>query len=157
MWNKLLIIGLLCVSLGLGQRKGGGGGGDMGEGNLMPAGTPTRLDTIATIFNLNKDQKKAVKTILEEGAKEAAPLRDQISKSRIAVGDAVAGKKGDDDIKQSVKASGELSARLTQLEVKTFARIFASLDETQKTDRQSISRVFGMMNGIYHTKSWNEQ
>lgn len=89
MLKNLLVTGLLCASLGLAQGgKGGGksgGGGDMGAETPMAA-SATKFDDIANTLNLNKEQKKAVKTILDEGAKEAAPLRDQVSKSRVAVG-----------------------------------------------------------------------
>jgi len=117
----------------------------------------TKFDTIATTLGLSKDQKKAVKTILEEGAKEAAPLRDQIGKSRIAVGDAIVARKSDDEIKQTATTSSGLSAQLSQLELQAFAKIFASLDDTQKANRQGLGRVLGLMNGIYRNKNWNEE
>lgn len=158
MVKKLLVIGLLGASLALAQRGGGGGGGGQGGGAPMGMGmaAPSKLDTIATTLDLNKDQKKALKTILDEGAKEATPLRDQISKSRIAVGDAVQAKKSDDEIKQAAKASSDLSTQMTQLELRTFAKIIATLDDTQKANRAGMGRVLVLMTNIYATKNWNE-
>lgn len=155
MLNKLLVIGLLCASAGLAQRSGRGGG-DAGGMPQMGA-TQNKLDAIATAFNLTKDQKKTVKTILDDGAKEAAPLRDQITKSRIAVGEAVEAKKSDDEVRQAAKTSAELSAQLSQIELQTFAKIFAALDESQKTNRPALDHVLSLMNGIYRNKNWNEE
>jgi len=122
----------------------------------MSAAAPTKLDRIATTLNLNKDQKKTLKTILDEGAKEAAPLRDQISKSRIVVGEAITAKKNEDELKQVAKASSDLSVQLTQLELNTFNKIFGLLDDTQKKDQQALGRTFVLMTDIFHGKNWNE-
>src|ERR1017187_7614513 len=105
MLKRLLVAGLLCASVGLAQGKGGGknSGGDMGPTMVGPQ-VATKFDSIATTLSLNKDQKKAVKTILDDGAKEAAPLRDQLSKARVAIADAIQAKKSDDEIAQGVNA-----------------------------------------------------
>jgi hypothetical protein len=160
MLKNLLVTGLLCASLGLAQGgKGGGksgGGGDMGAETPMAA-SATKFDDIANTLNLNKEQKKAVKTILDEGAKEAAPLRDQVSKSRVAVGEAIDAQKSEEELKQVAKTSSDLAVQLSQLELKTFAKIFAALDDTQKKDTRAVGHVFFVMNDIYHNKNWNEE
>ena len=158
MLKKILVGGLLCASLALAQGRGGnknGGGDNMGA--PMRGGVATRFDNIANALNLDKDQKKTVRTILDDGAKEAAPIRDQIGKSRIAVGEAVAANKSEEDLKQVARTTSDLAAQLTQLELKTFAKIFAALDDTQKKDTRSLGRVFVAMNNIYHSKNWNEE
>jgi hypothetical protein len=155
MLKNLLVIGLLCASLGLAQR-GNRGGGDTSGAPVAMGGATSKLDNIAITLNLNKDQKKAVKGILDDGAKEAAPLRDQISKSRVAVGEAVGAKKSDDEIKQAVKASADLSVQLTHLELQAFAKIIATLDDSQKANRQGMGRVLVLMTNIFATKNWNE-
>ena len=168
MLKKLMISGLLCAGLvfvislplTVSAQKGGGGGGRGGGGmggDMGPAAAPTKFDNIASSLSLNKDQKKAVKTILDDGAKEAAPLRDQISKSRIAVGEAIDGKKSDEELKQVAKTSSDLSAPLTQIEVQTFYKIFATLDDTQKKDMRALGHVLFLMNDIYRVKNWNEE
>lgn len=159
MLNKLLAAGLVFASLGLAQRGGGGGrnGGDMGGGTAPMMAAQSKFDTISTALALDKEQKKTVRTILDEGAKEAAPLRDQISKSRIAVGEAVLAKKSDDEIKQAAAASSALSVQMAKLEIDTFAKIYAALDDEQKANRQALGRVLGLMNGIYRNKNWNEE
>jgi Spy/CpxP family protein refolding chaperone len=158
MVKKILVAGLLCASLALAQGKRGSSsnGGDMGSmgGGPMAA---NRFDDISSALNLTKDQKKAVRTILDDGAKEAAPLRDQISKSRVAVGEAITAKKSEDELKQVAKTSSDLAVQLSQLEIKTFAKIFASLDDTQKKDMRGLGRALSLMNDIYHNKNWTEE
>jgi hypothetical protein len=46
---------------------------------------------------------------------------------------------------------------LTLLELKTFAKVFGALDDTQKKDMRSVGRVLLLMNGMYHNKNWNEE
>lgn len=158
MFKKLFIIGLAFATISLAQKGGGGnkGGSTDPSGGFGPAAAPTRLDNIAMTLNLNKDQKKAVKTILDDGAKEAAPLREQISKSRVAVGEAIESKKSDEELKDVAHTSSDLSTKLTQLELNTFAKVFAALDDTQKKNMQALGHVLVLMNNIYHTKNWNE-
>ena len=127
----------------------------MGGGGGMPMGAPSRWDNISNILNLTKDQKKTVKAILDDGCKEAQPLRDQLSKSRLAVADAIQNKKSDDELKQAVAAAGEASAQLSEAELKAFAKIVNSLDETQKANTGSLQSAFRMFRDIFHTKNWN--
>jgi hypothetical protein len=158
MLKRLLVAGLLCASVALAQGgygKKGGGGGDMGP-QMAPPST-NRFDNIAGALNLNKDQKKAVRTIFEDGAKEAAPVRDQMSKSRIAVGEAITANKSEDDLKQIAKTSSDLAAQLSQIEIKVFAKMFAALDDGQKKDMRSLGRALTLINGMYHVKNWNEE
>src|ERR1700733_8903731 len=123
MMKKLLIAGLLCASLALAQGKSGKGGGGNGMGTPSTGGPPTKFDQISAILNLSKDQKKTVKTILDDGAREAAPLREQISKSRMVVGEAIGANKSEDELKQVAKSSSDLTAQLTDIEIQTFAKV----------------------------------
>jgi hypothetical protein len=157
MVKNLIVVGLLSATLVLAQGGGGKKGGGSGAGTPNPGpSTPSKFETIATILNLNKDQKKTVRTILDDGAKAATPLRDQLSKSRIVVGEAIAANKGEDELKQIARTSSDLAAQLSELEVSTFGKIFGTLDDSQKKDTRSLSRVLVLMNGLYRNKNWNE-
>ena len=168
MFYKLIFTGVLATTLVLAQGRGGGGGGGMGggdssggmgsvsgmgsgEGIQMPRVT-TRLDRISEALKLNKDQKKEVKSILDAGQKEAAPIRDQISKSRLAIGEAVQGGKSDDDLKPLVNAQGALEAQMANIELSAFAKIYKLLDKEQMPQTRG---VFPMMRGIFDGKNWN--
>jgi Spy/CpxP family protein refolding chaperone len=156
MLRRLLVAGLLSAILAWPQGKRGpaNGNGDMGA----PVGPPaqTRFDNIANTLNLTKDQRKTVRTILEDGAREATPLREQIGKSRITVGEAIAAGKSEEELKQVARSSSDLAAQLTELELKTFAKVFAVLEDFQKKDPQTLGRALLLMNNMYHSKNWDE-
>jgi hypothetical protein len=157
MFYRLLLIGVLAASCGLAQGKKGGGGGMGGDsGSPMPMAMPNKFDTICNTLNLTKDQKKTVKTMLDDGAKEATPLREQLSKTRIVVADAIQNKKNDDELHSVEAASAAVAAQMTQLEMKTFAKLYSSLDDNQKANKNAVARVFQIMTGIFREKNWNE-
>ena len=157
MLRKLLVVGLALAGIGFAQGgKGGNRGGDSSAGVTMPTPSAGKFDTIGSALNLNKDQKKAVKTILDDAAKEAAPLRDQLSKARVAIADAIQAKKSDDEIAQGVNAYAALATRMSALEIDTFAKIYAGLDETQKANKNGVGAVFAMMKNLFATRNWNE-
>jgi imidazolonepropionase-like amidohydrolase len=155
MLRKLFVIGFILSSIAFAQGKKGGGGGDS-NGPPMSAAAPNKFDTICNALNLNKDQKKAVKTMLDDAAKEAAPLRDQMSKGRIAIADAIQAKKSDDEVTQGVNAYAALATQMSSLEINTFAKIYAGLDETQKANKSGVGMVFNLMKNLFATKNWNE-
>ena len=157
MFQKLLVVGLVLASAGFAQRGGGGGrgGGDTDIPSLG-GGPASKFDRIGAALNLNKEQKKSVKTVLEDAAKEATPLRDQLLKARIAIADAIQSKKSEDEITQGVNAYAALATQMSALEINTFAKIYAGLDETQKANKSGVSTVYAMMKNLFATKNWNE-
>ena len=157
---KILAAGLLCAGVGMAQGGYGGRGRGGGGGDLSPRsggmGPSNRFEMIANVLNLSNEQKKSVRAILDDGAKQAVPIRDQMTKSRIAVGEAIAAHKSEDELKQVAKTSSDLDARLSELEIKAFAKTFAALDDTQKKDMQALGRALFLMNGMYHIRNWTE-
>ncbi len=170
---KLLLAGLFAAALAFGQPGGGGGmgGGDMGgmgggggrgnrgggdmnggEGNIPMPRVVSRMDQISEILKLNKDQKKEVKNILDEGQKEAAPVRDQLSKSDLAIGEAVQGAKSDDDLKPLATSRAALQSQMAGIELSAFAKIYKVLEKDQQ---QQTRILFSMMKGIFSGKNWN--
>jgi len=140
------------------QRGGGGMGGGMGSNRGMQGeGMPqqmsrSRLDIFSQALNLNKDQKKDVKTTLDDAQKEAAPLRDQISEARQQIADTIQGGKNSDEINRAVNNCAALQTQMTAIEMKAFAKIFKLLD----ADQQKNARVaFQLMPGIFMGKDWN--
>ena len=157
MLRKLLVVGLVLAGVGFAQgEKGGGRGADPSAGIMMPTPSASKFDTIGSALNLNKEQKKAVKTLLDDAAKEATPFRDQLSKARIAIADAIQAKKSGDEITQAVNTYAALATQMSALEINIFARIYAGLDETQKTNKTGVNTVFAMMKNLFATKNWNE-
>jgi len=167
MFCKLLLTGIFVTTFVFAQARGGGGmGGDMGEGGAgggrggsmdlpsVGAGRPSRLDQLTQTLKLNKDQKKEVKSILDEAQKEATPVREQMAKSRAAIGDAIQGGKSQDEINQLVSSEAALESQMAGIELGAFAKIFKGLDKDQQANTRS---VFQMMKGMFNGKNWNTE
>jgi len=114
---------------------------------------PNRLDMMESTLKLNKDQKKQVKSIMDEGQKEAVPVRDQIAKGEADLGDAIFEGKRQEEIDKGTNTLGTLQAQMAGIEMKAFARIYQTLDKEQQPN---AGRVFFMMQGIFKGKNWTE-
>jgi len=152
---KLLFCGALLTAPSFAQRGSKGGGQTPGE-EAMVAPAPSKFDRIASVLNLNKDQKKPVKAMLDEAQKEAMPLREQMTRSRIQIGDAVAAAKSQDEINQAVNEYAALDGKMAVIEMRTFAKILNSLDEQQRANRQAVGALFGAIHGLFMGKNWND-
>jgi hypothetical protein len=146
---RLFAMGLAAAALASAQRSGRSqGGNDM----PMEMSEPTRMDRISAMLDLNKDQKKQVRGILDDAQKEAAPLRDELAKRSADVGDLAAGGKSGDDLKPALDAYAQAEAKMAAIEMQAFAKIYQALDK----DQQPKSRpVFRMMTGIFNGKNWD--
>jgi hypothetical protein len=159
MLKKILLTGLLVAAVALGQRGGGGGSGGKGGESMGGMGggggfaRVDRLDTLSTMMKLTKDQKKMVKATLDEGQKEAAPVRDQLAKTRKAIAEAVVAG-GQDGLAAAVNSHAAAEAQMVTIELKAFAKIYPTLDkEQQQGARDFYSRI---LPGMFKGKSWNE-
>ncbi|MGA2770751.1 MAG: hypothetical protein ABSG26_08050 [Bryobacteraceae bacterium] len=153
MFFRFLLAGILAATLASAQRGGGGRGGGAG-GPVMPMNSsPDKLAILTDDLKLNKDQKKLVKTVLDEGQKEAAPLRDEAVKSRQAIGEAVSAGKSQDEIDKLVKSQADIESQMAGVEMRAFVKIYKELDKQQQSSAQIL---FQMMNGIFKGKNWNE-
>jgi hypothetical protein len=152
MFCRLLLAGILAASLASAQR--GGGGKNSSSGSMMPMNTqPDKLAMITDALKLNKDQKKLVKTVLDDGQKEAAPLRDEAIKSRQAIGEAILAGTSQAEIDQLVKSQAAIDSQMTGVEMRAFVKIYQGLDADQQPRAQVL---FQTMNGIFKNKNWNE-
>ena len=170
MFYKFLIAGAFATALVMAQGRGGGGGGDMGEmggsgggggrGGDMGAGgggmqmpkMVSRMDQLTETLKLNKDQKKEVKSILEEAQKGANPVREQLLKSQLAIGEAIQGSKSEDELKPLINAEAQLESQMAGIELGAFVKIYKLLEKEQLPQTRS---VFPMMKGFFSSKNWN--
>ena len=155
MLTRILLAGLLASTLVFAQR-GGGGGGSRGGGLGIPSmgfGGGTRLDRMSEALKLSKDQKKDVKAAMDDAQKEATPIHDQITKSRLAIAEAIAAGKSQEEIDKAVHSEAELDTQMTSLELHTFAKVIAFLEIEQK--QRGVPFVFAMMKGAFLGKNWN--
>jgi hypothetical protein len=153
MITKLLLVGLLTVALLPAQRGGGGGRGGGEGGGAGAPGTPSRIDMIENMLKLNHEQKRDIKSTLDQGQKDAAPLRDQIAKSELEIGEAVSAGNPQPDIDKAINNFATLEAQMATIEMKAFAKIYHTLDKEQQG---RAAPVFFMMQGVFKTKNWND-
>ena len=134
---------------GLGGRMPGGRNGGQQPGGGQPRGDSTRPVTVeerekkqfeefARDLSLNSSQKKKVKTILEDARVSAESVQSEISNAREAVVRAVRDGKGDEDLDKLTDEQGKVYARLAAIEAMAFRRIFAVLDDSQKTRAEDV-------------------
>jgi hypothetical protein len=134
------------------QRRGGGGASAPEFGGYQQ----TRLETLTAAFGLSKDQKKALKTLLDDAHKNAASNRDGLVNAHAAIGAAIAGGKSQTEIDAAVKAYGEQAAAMAALEMKTLAQLLEQLDPPQRTNGAAIRSAFFLMRGIFlDAKKWD--
>jgi Spy/CpxP family protein refolding chaperone len=150
-WTAALAAAMAAT---LSAQRGGGGSRNSGMGDNMPTpqSRPSRMDMLERVLSLNKDQRKEVRNIMDEGQKAAAPLREQMVKGRAEVAAAVQSGKAE-SVDQAVKSYGELQSKMAAIELKAFAQIYKALD----SDQQAKTRdVFPMMSGVFNGKNWME-
>ena len=117
----------------------------------------SRLDALEQDFTLTKDQKKAIKTLLDGAHKNAAPVRDGLTKTRTAVAAAIQGGKGQAEIDAAVNAYGEQAAAMTTIEVKALADVMKALTPEQRAKNAAVSSAFFMMRGAFlDNKKWDD-
>ena len=171
MFSRLLLTAILATTLASAQRGGAGGGdtgGDMGGGmggsggrggdtggmNGMGDGMgmntrphkQSKLEMFADRLKLSKEQKPEVESILQDGAKEAAPLRSQLLQGREALVSAVLAGKTGADLDEVVKGYSVLEAKMTVIEAKTFSKVCAMLKPNQQAKAAS---AFEFLDGVF--------
>jgi hypothetical protein len=151
MLRRILFLSLAMAALTFAQGKKGGGRGNQSDIPLM-TGSVTKLDQFTQILKLDKDEKKQVKTIMDDAQKDAAPVRDQMEKGRVKMAEAVAAGK-QEDIDAAVKTYAVSETQMAGIEMNAFAKIFQALDKEQQS---KSPQIFGMFAGIFKNKNWNE-
>jgi len=133
-----------------GGRGGGTSGGEFGGFQL------TRLETLAAQFQLNKEQKKAVKALLDDAHQGAAATRDGLISAHAAIGAAIAANKSQAEIDVAVKQYGQHAAAMTALEMKALAQMLQQLEPEQRSNGAAIRSAFFLMRGIFlDAKKWD--
>ncbi len=151
MMKRILFLTLVAAAMAFAQGKKGGGGNN-GPQMPMASGGPNKMEQFTQILKLDKDEKKQVKSIMDEAQKEAAPLRDQMEKGRLALAQAAASGK-QEDITAAAKSYGASESQMAGIEMNAFAKIYQALDKDQQAKSPS---VFGMFPGIFKNKNWSE-
>jgi hypothetical protein len=157
---RLLLTAVLAAGFASAQRGGGGGGmggdeggggGGGGRGGDMGAAMPqvrrlTKTEMLFDKLKLNKDQKEAAQAILSAAMEKAAPARDQLSKGRIVIANAITGKSSEEDIKNLLGQYTAVGATMTGIEAETFGKLFALLKPNQQS---KAPQAFELMAGMF--------
>jgi hypothetical protein len=148
-----VLLTLAIVGPAAAQRGGGGGGGA-----APPSGSFTlgRLGLIEQAFVLKKEQTKQVKTVLDEASRSAAPVREQLAKTRAAIADAIHAKKPQADIDAAVTAYAAQASAMAGIEMKAMAKVMDSLEKEQRANTSAVSQLFFWMRGAFLEKSWDD-
>jgi Spy/CpxP family protein refolding chaperone len=153
MSGRLLIAALALVALATtdmaaqGRRGGGGGRGPVVENRA-------RMDTLSVAFDLDKDQKKTIKTALDEAYKGAAPIRAELKKTRAALGVAAIGT-DPAAIDAAAKAYAAQVTAMTAAEMKAFAEVLKPLSPEQKA-KGTVQAFFLMRTIFLDDKKWDD-
>ena len=153
MFLKLSVLGILAASLVPAQWGGAphGGGDDLSPRREGPS--QTRMDRITAMLALEPDQRKQVKTILDDGQKEAAPVRDQLVAAQSDMAESIQAGKGQDEIGKTVDAYAALDTEMTLIELRSLSKISQALHQEQQA---KLGSLFWMMRGIFKSKNWND-
>lgn len=159
MIRRIVFVGVMAAAVAVtAAAQGHGGGGGRGGSRMddsipgMGAQRINRMDLLERMLTLNKDQRKEVRNIMDAGQKDAAPLRDQMTKARAEVAAAVESGKPD-AVDQAVKSYAGLETKMAAIEMKAFAEIYKLLDADQQ---QKTAPAFQMMHGVFGGKNWTE-
>ncbi|HUK16568.1 MAG TPA: hypothetical protein VLW65_09140 [Bryobacteraceae bacterium] len=123
---------------GMGGRGGGGmnaggmEGGGMGGGMRMQQQRQSPFDLFAEKLKLNKDQKTESLTILQDAAKEIAPIQQQLQQARQNLAGALISGQTGDQVDQLLKAYAPLASQTAAIEAKAFAKICKMLKPNQE-------------------------
>jgi Spy/CpxP family protein refolding chaperone len=155
---EALSVALVMLALGSilsAQRRGGGR--SSGEADGAEVYPPTRMQILEADFHLKKDQKKAVKTIMDEAHKSAAPIREGLISARATIAAAIEGNKSQAEIDAAVNQYAIHAAAMAALEMKALAQVVQVLDDEQRANAAGIRSAFFLMRGMFlDNKRWDD-
>lgn len=117
----------------------------------------TRLNILESAFKLNKSQKKAVKTILDDAHRNAASVRESLTRTHAAIAEAIESSKGQDVVDAAVNQYALQAAAMTAVEMQALAQILQALDQEQRANGAGVRSAFFLMRGIFlDNKRWDD-
>jgi len=156
--NRVVVVASLAATLAVtgtavvrAQGRGGrGGGGFSGPSTDVRS----RMEILTDTFQLDKDQRKAMKATLDEAYKEGAPIRAALKKAREGLFLAV--KNGQQaELDKAVDEYAAQATAMTDLEMRTLAHILSPLRAEQRA--QGTMGAFYLMRSMFlDDKKWDE-
>ena len=146
----LAVVAVLAVVPLVAQR----GGGARGGGGGMPMPT-TRLGMLTMALALSDQQKKDIKKTLDDDFKAAAPLREALTKTRLALGQAVQTTKTPGELDDATTRYAEQASAMAQAEIKAIAKVLKLLTEDQRANEAAMRWMVSMSRGMLADKKWD--
>jgi Spy/CpxP family protein refolding chaperone len=133
-------------------------GAQRGGANIRSIVAPqSRLIAMEKSFELTKEQKNAVKLLMDTAHKDAAPIREGLTRTHAALGAAVQAGKDQAEIDAAAKAYAEQAAAMAAAEMKAMAAVMKQLTEAQRAMSPAISATFFNMRGAFlDNKKWDD-
>jgi Spy/CpxP family protein refolding chaperone len=154
MVTRLLCAAVLAAAMASAQRGGRPGGEEVGSDiPLLPSRPPNRIEMLSDGLKLKRDQQKQLRSVLDEAQKQAAPVRDRMTKSRLEIVSTIQAGQNQQELDRAVKGYAALEAQMARIEMQAFATIYAGLEPEQ---RKSAGMLFRMMPGLFKGRHWNE-
>jgi len=141
----------MLATTGLSAQRGGGGA----PGGGRAAQAATRLDILTAAFSLQDEQKKQVKSILDDGYKAAEPLRDALTKTRAVLAKAVQNEKDQAAIDAATTAYAKNATAMAQAEVKAVAEVLKALTPQQRGNQTAVQSFVYVSRGMFYGKKWD--
>jgi Heavy-metal resistance len=151
-WIVGLLITLASVAPAAAQGRGGSGGGGTTPAGAFERG---RLGMLEDAFVLKKEQTKQIKTILDDAAKSAAPVREQLAKTRAAIADAIHARKPQPEIDAAVNTYAAQASAMMAIEMKAMANVMQSLETEQRANTGAVSTLFFLMRAAFLESKWD--
>lgn len=152
----ILAVGIIVTMVAASADAQRGSGGGM-SGAQVGGFQLTRLETLTSDFQLTKDQKKAIKALLDDAHKNAAATRDALLNAHAAIGAAITDNKSQAEIDAAVKDYGQQAAAMATLEMKALAQLMQQLVPAQRGNQAAVRSAFVLMHGIFlDAKKWDK-
>lgn len=148
---KFLVAALLAVTLVSAQgKKGGGSKGGGGDMPMSMMSRPSKAEQLVDKLKLSNEQKQEVQNIVNAAFEQSLPLRQQIDQGRVNIAGALIGGKSGDEINKMMGDYTTLAAQMTEIEAKTFNKIYASLKPNQQA---KAAQAFELLVAVLETPS----
>ena len=90
---------------------------------------------------------------MDDAQKQATPIYEQLPKSHLAIAQAIADGKSQEEIDKAVHHQAELETQIASIELHAFAKAVVLLEPDQK--QLGIRLIFPMVRGVFNGKNWN--
>jgi hypothetical protein len=149
----VVAVTVMASGAAVAQRGGGRGGAPGMPGGAFPL---SRMESLQENFKLDGDKKKAVKALLDETNRSAAPVREALLTTHAALGAAVQAGATQDAVDAAARAYGEQAAAMARIEMEAIAKVIAIADP-ELQNPQAIQAAFFMARGMFlKSGKWDE-